>query len=174
MRSEWQLAAEIWEAFDDVDSRWAGRFASTLATLRPREYIQWSLRRPIFDRTAGPIPFLLAWTFDDEALVIELSGNPILRGAMRLSSHQEDQLRALGFDEPAASPWFPGRDGLWRMQSSFLDVGWLGVIMVAVMTGVMELPHPALAQIVATSELGPEGERPCLHALQCTCHTDVL
>lgn len=170
---DWQVARAVWEGLSDVDARWARSLAAVLATLHPREYVKWSLRNPVLDLAAGPEPFVVAWTFDDDMLVVEVTGNPILRGAMRLTTDQENGLRMLGFEQPHVSAWFPGRSGYWRLQADFMDVGRLGVILVALMTGVMDLAHPALAPVDQTSEEGPFGERPCLHPLYCTCRSAV-
>lgn len=171
MRNTWQVTVDLWDEFSDVDARWARTIAATLASLRPHEYIRWTLTHPRTDLAAGPVPFLLARTYNDDAIVLEVTGNPILRGAMRLTFDQERELRLLGFLEPRPSGTLLRRSGFWQIHSDFIHVGPLGIIVFAVITGVMELPHPAMAPIDGTSEFGPLGERPCLHALQCTCHT---
>lgn len=173
MSNNWAVAEEVWGDFSAVEAVWARRVAATLATLRPREHILWSLRAPIMDLAAGPVPFVLAWTFDDDETVIEVTGNPVLPGPMRLTGVQERRLLALGFESPAPSTWFPGRDGYWRARGGVADIGWLGILVVAVITAVMDLPHPSLAPVASTSRIGIYGEAPCLHALHCMCSTDA-
>jgi hypothetical protein len=165
------VVVDTWESLGEVDARWARAVAGVAAGLRPAEYVTWCLRHPVVDLSACPPPLLTVWAPDDDSLIVEVTGNPVLRGPMRLTLEQEEGLRRLGFDEPHDSPWFPHGDGLWRLHKGFLDVGVVGVVVVGVITQVMGLPHPAMATIEQTSEFGPFSELPCLHALRCTSST---
>lgn len=163
------IGEHLWEGLAETDSRWARIYTALLAALRPGEYVTLGLRHPLVDLAAGTPPSMVLWAPDDDAIVVEITGNAVLCGPMKLTGQQECQLETLGFARPGPSPWFPHGQDMWRLVGGFLDLPTLGALIVTVIAEVMHLAHPLFAPVCYAGSTEGSALQPCLHMLTCTC-----